>query len=208
MSITEAPKPSPCYSERLDRALALAADAFRYTRRKGTSIPYLTHLLQVAVTVGEQGGDEDQMIAALLHDYLEDIDGASPEDIAESFGPEVAEMVGALSDHVGSGVKRPWELRKVAYLGRLAGEPPRVKLVSAADKLHNARSIRRDLRLVGAQVWDRFSSSPSQNVWYYSELVRALGEGWSHPLLNELEGEVEALCREIERSEATPAREG
>ncbi len=189
---------SPCYTERLDRALALAAGAFRCKLRKGTDIPYLTHLLQVMVTTGEHGGGEDEMIAAVLHDYLEDIEGASAGDLAEAFGSRVAAMVVALSDHTGAGPKRPWEARKRDYLSRLASEPPEVKLVSAADKLHNARSIRRDLALEGARLWGRFTSTPAQNVWYYRELVRALGTGWTHPLHDELKLEVEALCQEID----------
>lgn len=182
----------PRYSKRLDRALALAADAFREKVRKGSGIPYLTHLLQVMVTVGEHGGTEDQMIAAVLHDYLEDIKGASVDELRREFGDEVAAIVVALSDAT-TYPKPPWEERKQRYVAQVASEPPEVKLVSAADKLHNARSIRRDLATVGDAVWDRFTATREQTLWYYREMVAALSTGWDHPLLEELRREVDAL---------------
>jgi (p)ppGpp synthase/HD superfamily hydrolase len=173
------------YTERLDRALAFAAQAFRTRARKGSSIPYLTHLLQVMVTVAEHGGDEDQMIAALLHDYLEDIPGARREDVAALFGGDVATLVVKLSDSTGQ--PRPaWEGRKRRYLAGLRGEGPRIKLISAADKLHNARSIARDHALLGDDVWARFTASRAQTLWYYRAALDALGDGWAHPLLEEL----------------------
>jgi (p)ppGpp synthase/HD superfamily hydrolase len=185
----------PCYSERLDRALALATRAFRDVRRKGTGIPYLSHLLQVMVTVAEHGGDEDQLIAAVLHDYLEDIEGASAAELAAEFGERVAGLVAGLSD-TAVRPKPPWLERKQAYLVHLRGSPADLKLISAADKLHNARSIRRDLRVVGAEVWDRFSGTREQTLWYYRELVSALGDGWESALLAELRVEVAALQAE------------
>lgn len=183
----------PCYSPRLDRALAHVAETFRYQVRKGSDIPYLTHLLQVMVTVGEHGGTEEQMIAGLLHDSLEDIEGASVEQVEARFGAPVAEMVLALSDSTSPVSKAPWKERKQAYLDRLAGEPAAIKLVCAADKLHNARSIVRDLGLVGDAVWDRFSATCEETLWYYRTLVTALRTGWSHPLLDEVERAVDEL---------------
>ena len=183
---------APCYTERLDQALALAAEAFRHKRRKSTEIPYLAHLLQVMVTVAEHGGDEDQLIAAVLHDYLEDIEGSSAEDLAGRFGPRVAGMVAALSD-TAVRPKPPWGPRKLQYLAHLRAAPAEVKLISAADKLHNARSIHRDLHAVGTDVFDRFSASRARTLWYYREVVRSLASGWSHPLVDELEGVVHAV---------------
>lgn len=183
---------TPCYTERVDRALALATRAFRNIRRKGTDIPYLSHLLQVMVTVAEHGGDEDQLIAAVLHDYLEDIDGASADQVAAEFGERVARLVVGLSDAVAR-PKPPWRERKQRYLEHLRGSPAELKLISAADKLHNARSIRRDLARVGDAVWDRFSASRDETLWYYRELVGALGAGWATALLDELAAEVDAL---------------
>ena len=181
-----------CYSDRLDRAVALVTRAFRNKRRKGTQIPYLSHLFQVMVYVAENGGDEDQLIAALLHDYLEDIDTATVDEVREHFGERVAEMVAGLSDSTTT-PKPPWKERKTAYLAALASKSPAIKLVSCADKLHNARSIHRDFRNVGDALWDRFTADRDQTLWYYRGVVRALGTGWSHPLLDELRAEVRAL---------------
>jgi (p)ppGpp synthase/HD superfamily hydrolase len=182
----------PQYSERLDQALGLAAEAFRTHVRKGSGVPYLAHLLAVASSVADHGGDEEQIIAALLHDYLEDVDGASRDMLEARFGERVAELVLGLSDST-THPKPPWEERKQTYLARLAGESADLKLISAADKLHNATAILRDHRAVGEVVWDRFSASREQTLWYYREVVVALGQGWSHPLLDELSVVVERM---------------
>ncbi len=182
----------PCYSDRLDRAVVLVTRAFRSKRRKGTQIPYLSHLFQVMVYVAENGGDEDQLIAALLHDYLEDIDSATADEVRQLFGERIAEIVVALSDSTTT-PKPPWPERKTAYLAALATKSPEIKLVSCADKLHNARSIHRDFRNVGDALWDRFQADRDQTLWYYRCVVRALGTGWSHPLLDELRAEVQDL---------------
>ena len=183
------------YTKRLDEAIALATDAFRNVVRKGSGVPYLTHLLQVMVFVAEYGGDEDQMIAAVLHDYLEDIHGAEASDLEARFGPRVRRMVVALSDAT-SQPKPPWEERKRAYIASLREEPAEVKLISVADKLHNALSIRRDFARIGVAIFDRFSASQGQTLWYYESVVVALSDGWSHPLLDELVREVDALLEE------------
>jgi GTP pyrophosphokinase len=183
---------SPQYSERLDAALGFVAEAFRSHVRKGSGVPYLSHLLAVSALVSEHGGDEDQTIAALCHDYLEDVPGATRGELASRFGERVARFVEALSDSVGQ-PKPMWEERKRTYLAKLAVESPELKLISAADKLHNATSILRDYRVQGEGVWDRFTATREQTLWYYRELVVALGTGWTHPLLDELERVVEEL---------------
>jgi len=185
--------PQPAYSERVEDALVLAARAFRTRRRKGSEIPYLAHLLQVMVTVAEHGADEDQLIAAVLHDYLEDIPDASVEELSESFGERVASLVCRLSDSLRARNKAPWEQRKRQYLRNLASEPAELKLISAADKLHNAQSILRDHALLGEGIWDRFSATREQTLWYYRCVLRALGQAWQHPLLEELEQVVRTL---------------
>ncbi|MFK7999852.1 MAG: HD domain-containing protein [Polyangiales bacterium] len=183
---------SPQYSPRLDQAIALATDAFRPVIRKGSGVPYLTHLLQVLVTVGEHHGDEDQMIAAVLHDYLEDIESGSGEKLETKFGPRVRRLVEALSDTTVL-PKPPWKERKVEYLAHLKEAPADVKLISAADKLHNARSILRDHRTVGEEIWERFSAPKEGTLWYYASVVTSLSTGWSHPLLEELRRSVDEL---------------
>ncbi|MFT5354653.1 MAG: (p)ppGpp synthase/HD superfamily hydrolase [Polyangiales bacterium] len=183
---------SPQYSPRLDEAIALATDAFRPVIRKGSGVPYLTHLLQVLVTVGEHFGDEDQMIAAVLHDYLEDIESGTGEELESKFGPRVRRLVEALSDTTVL-PKPPWKERKVEYLAHLQEAPAEVKLISAADKLHNALSILRDHRAVGEAIWDRFTAPKEETLWYYASVVTSLSADWQHPLLDELRGNVEAL---------------
>ena len=181
-----------CHSQRLDDAIAFALDAFRHTVRKGTRVPYMTHLLSVMCVVGEYGGDEDQMIAAVLHDWLEDIEGADEALLTERWGPRVALLVRGLTDAT-TRPKPPWKARKLDYLAHLRGAPHELKLVSAADKLHNCQCIRRDLGLVGAAVWSRFSAGRDETLWYYDAVTDALGDGWSHPLHARLVAEVGLL---------------
>lgn len=189
--------PSPCYGRALDEALGFVADAFRYKTRKGTGTPYLTHLLAVMALVGEFGGSEEQMIAALLHDTLEDIDGMTRDDISRRFGGIVADMVEALSDTV-EHPKPDWKTRKTRYLDRLAEEGPWVKLVSAADKLHNLHCLLRDLEREGEQVWKRFNAGRADQVWYYQRVVESLGHDWNDPLLEELKAATARLVEAVE----------
>jgi (p)ppGpp synthase/HD superfamily hydrolase len=184
----------PLYSERLDDALAFVADAFRHRERKGSGVPYLTHLLQVMVLVGEHHGDEEQMVAALLHDYLEDVPGASEEVLRLRFGDRVVSIVLALSDSTVQ-PKPPWLERKRVFIERAARMSPDVKLVCAADKLHNARSILIDHELIGEEVFDRFTASKEQTLWYYDSVHRALATSWDHRLLRELGDAVQGLLR-------------
>ncbi len=180
------------YSERVDEALVLVASAFRTHRRKGSGVPYLSHLLAVSALVSEHGGSEDQMIAALLHDYLEDVEGSSAEEIERRFGARVRSWVEALSDTTVR-PKPPWEERKQRYIAALRAESTELRLISAADKLHNATALVRDYRVIGEALWDRFTASRAQTLWYYREVLSALGTGWSHPLLEELREMVEEL---------------
>jgi (p)ppGpp synthase/HD superfamily hydrolase len=184
--------PGPCYSERLDEALRFAAEQFRFRVRKGSGVPYVTHLLQVCCTVGEYGGDEEQMVAAVLHDYLEDVHGAHTDVLVARFGERVARLVMALSDST-THPKPSWSERKERYVERLRTEPAELKLISAADKLHNAQCIVRDQVQVGDQVFERFSADKAQTLWYYRAVVAALSDGWDHVLLNELDALVDRM---------------
>lgn len=184
--------PGPCYSERLDEALRFAAEQFRFRVRKGSGVPYVTHLLQVCCTVGEFGGDEDQMIAAALHDYLEDIEGAKRELLVARFGERVARLVVGLSDST-THPRPSWAERKERYIERLRREPPELKLISAADKLHNAQSILRDQVQMGDEVFERFSAEKAQTLWYYRAVVDALADGWDHVLVTELDALVDRM---------------
>ena len=182
----------PLYSSRLDEAVVFALDQFRTRVRKGTNVPYMTHLLSVMTLVGEYGGDEEQMIAAVLHDYLEDIPGAKAEYLVERFGEKVTAYVLALSDSTGH-PKPPWRTRKEQYLSHLSGESPELKLISCADKLHNCGSIRRDHQEMGDVIFSRFTGGKEGTLWYYRAVTAALGENWHHPLLTRLREEVEQL---------------
>ena len=183
------------YSPRLDEALRFAAAEFRQKVRKGSGVPYLTHLLSVAALVGEGGGDEDQIIAAVLHDWLEDIPSANAERLTEMFGERVCRIVQACSDCEGE-PKPPWRQRKESYIAHLRDADADIKLVSCADKLHNCRSTVTDLRLHGVRVFERFNAKQAGTLWYYQALIPALAsQGWEHFLLDHLRVEVAELVR-------------
>lgn len=185
----------PAYSERLDEAVNLALAAFRPIWRKGSRTPYITHLFSVMALVGEYGGDEDQMIAAVLHDVLEDIPGTTRGHLELRFGQRVADMVVDLSDSIGK-PRPPWKERKLAYLATLKDKPADLKLVSTADKLHNCRTLTMDHRRLGDPLFERFSGRKDGTLWYYREVVAALGHGWQHAILDRLRDEV-ALLHEL-----------
>ena len=187
------------YTDRLLDAMAVAAQIHGGQIRKGTTIPYLSHLLGACSIALEYGATEHEAIAALLHDAIED---GRPTDAARatvwSFGDEVGRIVEGCTD-ADAHPKPPWRERKEAYVARLAGEDHSVLLVSASDKLHNARSIVRDLRGIGEAVWDRFSVSKDDTLWYYRSLVTAYGRNGAHTpaLVDELErtvAEMESLA--------------
>lgn len=184
-------------SRNFDDAFHFAAEVHRQQTRKGTEIPYLTHLMAVSALVGEHGGDEDQMIAGLLHDTMED-QGITRQQIEQRFDRRVADIVEACTDSTEQ-PKPPWRERKARYIEHLRTATPDIKLVSAADKLHNARSILSDLRVHGPALWSRFTVGSAEGVlWYFRGLLEAFRQGWSHPLVDELErtiGQIEQLHR-------------
>jgi GTP pyrophosphokinase len=179
------------YGPRFESALSFASALHFGQRRKSDGAPYITHPLAVAAIVGEYGGDEDQAIAALLHDVLEDC-GLSGERLAASYGARVASIVEACTDTTET-PKPPWRARKLAHIERVRVVAAEAKLVIAADKLHNAECILRDLRRpsVGQAVWDRFTADRDGVRWYYRAMAEALAEGWQHELLGELD---RAVC--------------
>lgn len=155
-------------------ALSLAARAHEGQRRKGTPIPYITHPVAVAGLVAQYGGDEDQQIAALLHDVLEDGGPQFAADIKTQFGERVLAIVQGCTDGTpdASGQKAPWAQRKQEYLRHLADAPDDTLLVSACDKLSNARAILDDLITVGPVVFERFTAKKDGTLWYYAELAK------------------------------------
>lgn len=185
------------YGERFLVALRVAAQLHAAQTRKGTSIPYVSHLLGTCAIALEHGADEDEAIAALLHDSIEDVE---PTDQVRAtvawFGPRVLAIVEGCTD-ADDHPKPPWRERKEAYLRHLASADASTALVSAADKLHNARTIAADLRAVGDAVWTRFNVSRSETLWYYRALVDAYRANGQAPaaLVDELDRAVQELAR-------------
>lgn len=166
------------YTPRLIQAFQFAAHEHRYQLRKGTKIPYISHLMSVSALVMENGGDEDQAIAGLLHDVIEDADPPSSvpqirKAILELFGPRVLSLVEGCTDgEAGAdGEKSPWRERKETYLEHLQYKPEELLLVSCCDKLHNARAILTDLTTYGNVLFDRFTGRQAGTLWYYRTLV-------------------------------------
>jgi (p)ppGpp synthase/HD superfamily hydrolase len=173
-------------TERFDAAFKFASDLHRTQTRKSTEIPYVSHLMAVSGLVLENGGTEDEAIAGLLHDAVEDQGGpATLELIREQFGDVVAELVMALSD-TDETPKPPWRTRKEQYLRHLEDAPPAVLRVSAADKLHNARSILRDYAVMGEDLWNRFSAPSGDQIWYYRSLADVFRRRLGGPLASDL----------------------
>ena len=180
--------------ERFSRAIARATEWHSDQKRKGTETPYLSHLLGVASLILEDGGDEDQAVAALLHDGPED-QGGQPilDEIQRRFGDEVAVLVDGLTDTL-KFPKPKWRPRKSAYLERLEHEPISVLRVSLADKLHNLRSVAVDHAAVGITLWDRFNAGRKHQAWYYRGLLsvfeRRLPDSRNLPEFRRLVGDV------------------
>ena len=152
------------------RAFVFAAEKHKRQTRKASSIPYIGHLMGVASLVLEAGGDENLAIAALLHDVVEDCGGAPMlKQVGRRFGPRVAKVVDGCTDAY-SEPKPPWRERKEKYIARLRHEDKDTRLVSAADKLNNVRSIISDYRAVGESVWSRFKGGREGTLWYYRTL--------------------------------------
>jgi (p)ppGpp synthase/HD superfamily hydrolase len=184
-------------SARFDEALAYAHEAHRDQLRKGTEIPYISHLMAVAGLVLENGGDEETAIAALLHDVIEDGGGdAARQEIRRRFGQRVVAIVDECTDAEVI-PKPPWRERKEKYIAHLRHASPQARLVSAADKLHNARAILADYRVVGEALWQRFNASREETLWYYHSLVAVFKEGGAAPVVDELERVVNELTRLI-----------
>jgi (p)ppGpp synthase/HD superfamily hydrolase len=184
-------------TDRFQSALRYAFQLHKDQIRKSKGIPYFAHLMSVAAWVLDAGGDEDEAIAALLHDAVEDQGGRSRLiEIQELFGERVADIVDGCTDAYQI-PKPPWRDRKEAYLQHLEKASPSVILVSLADKVHNARSLYHDLRREGSVVWDRFKGGKEGTLWYYRHLVEAfLPYDDQYPaLVHELNHLVEKIIR-------------
>ena len=198
-------------TDRFDRALLYATHVHGGQRRKGRSIPYVSHLLAVAATVLEYGGDEDLAIAALLHDSVEDQGGeARLDDVRNRFGERVAKVVKACSDSLANtakGEQKPdWQTRKEAYIAHLDTSDEDVLRVSLADKVHNARAILRDLRKpeIGKDIWNRFSQPREKTLWYYGSLAKTFRKKLPGQLADELREIVKALGDGVAADQVSP----
>lgn len=187
-------------SNRFTDALTFAIQLHANQTRKGTQIPYISHLMAVCSLVLEHGATEDEAIAALLHDAVEDQGGAATrEEIRRRFGEAVAAIVDGCTD-ADTTPKPPWRERKQAYLAHLPTASASVRLVSVCDKLHNARSILKDYRVFGDALWERFQGGKEGTLWYYQSLVDTFREIGTTPLVDELERVVSELEHLVEQN--------
>lgn len=182
-------------SDRYQAALSLAYQLHQGQYRKGSKTPYLAHLLSVSALVMEHGGDEDQAIAGLLHDAVED-QGGRPilESISRQFGERVASIVDGCTDAYAQ-PKPPWKGRKLAYLDKLRSADDSVLLVSLADKVHNAGSILIDLKNGDPSVWDKFNGGKDGTLWYYQSLVEIFDKSSFTILKRELHKLVDEITK-------------
>ena len=196
--------PDPVLDQRFLEALAYATKLHAQQARKGTRVPYVAHLLGVASIVLAEGGDEDMAIAALLHDAVED-QGGKPtlREIERRFGVRVAKLVDACTD-ADSVPKPPWKDRKTRYIEAVRHEPADARLISAADKLHNARDILADYRQHGEEVWKRFRGGREGTLWYYRSLVDAFRAAGGNRLVDELDRVVSELESLVARNDHGP----
>lgn len=189
-------------SERLHEAMEYAIYLHGRDARKCSAVPYLAHLFSVCALVQGDGGSEDEAIAALLHDALEDKPGmTSAEEVARRFGETVRDLLLACSDSLRESqnqAKAPWRQRKQEYLAKIRRTPPSMLRVSVADKVDNARSILADHRRMGDEVWRRFNAGKDQQLWYFRCLVQAYHDagvrGWLVDELGRLATEIEAAA--------------
>lgn len=193
----------PLLTARFQQAFMFASNLHATQFRKGSPTPYIAHLMSVAALVLEDGGTEDEAIAALLHDSIEDHprDGNTAEEIRTLFGDKVLRIVLGCTD-AEEHPKPPWRKRKIAYLKHLATAPADVRRVAAADKLHNARAVLHDYRHLGERLWRRFTAGKKDQLWYYDQLVKVLkGQGRRGPLVRELARVVRELEEAVEEGE-------
>lgn len=200
-------------TDQFERAMSWAIELHGSTPRKGTDIPYVSHLLGVASLVLEDGGTEDDAIAGLLHDAIEDCDVTEP-DFEKVLGPErgarVFAVVAACSDGIGNPEaprdESTWRERKARYLVHLVdpGVTDEVLRVSVADKLHNARAILADVRAHGPGVWDKFNAGVTDQLWYYRSLTDIFLRRYPRPITHELANVVGEIAQIANRQDTGP----
>lgn len=182
-------------TDKFESALVYATRLHANQTRKISGVPYISHLLSVAALVIEAGGTEEQAIAALLHDSIED-QGGKPtrEEIRQQFGETVVAIIDGCTEW-DTPPKPPWQERKTRYLDKLRHASPSVRLVSLADKLHNARSLLADWRQHGDVIWTEFSSGKDKTLWFYQSLVKVYQQTDTDWMTQELQQVVSQLCQ-------------
>ena len=186
-------QPSIQLGDRLSQAFAYATQLHASQVRKGTTIPYISHLMSVSALVLEAGGDEDEAIAALLHDAVEDQGGLETlAEIRQLFGEHVAEWVAACSDTMVQ-PKPPWYERKEAYLQGLRSASEAVLRIAIADKLHNTRCTLMDIQQQGNSVWERFKTGREGTLWFYRQFLERCPHTVAPAMLDALEAVVQQL---------------
>jgi (p)ppGpp synthase/HD superfamily hydrolase len=184
----------------IDQAIEFAARAHKGQKRKGTKTPYISHPYGVAMILQQAGCEEEVVMAGILHDTLEDTE-TTEEDLLTLFGPVVLEIVKGCSEPDKGAT---WEERKQHTLDYLKNAPLAIRQVACADKLHNIRSIKRDLNKSGEEVWTRFKRGRESQQWYYNGLVESLGYRERFALLDQLQDDVEAIFGQLEVDAARP----
>jgi (p)ppGpp synthase/HD superfamily hydrolase len=186
---------------RYNEALEYAAWLHKTQIRKGTEIPYIAHPVAVSITALQYGATEDEAIAGLLHDAIEDQnqEGLTQVEILEKFGANVLAIVEGCTDATQT-PKPPWRQRKERYIESLAHKSNSIRLVSACDKLHNAQAILKDYQAIGDDLWQRFTGGKVGTLWYYRALVDAFKAAGDLPMLS-------ALDQVVTELEATTANE-
>lgn len=203
------------YGKKYRQALEHTAKLHDRQFRKGTKVPYLSHLLHVSALVWEHGGTETQAIAALLHDSVED-QGGRPllREIGKRYGKDVARIVEECSDSILDSKKdrevqkAPWLDRKLAHLDHLAAAHDDTMLVALADKTHNTEAMLADAETHGGELWDRFNAGPEESIWYQHRMSVIVTDrlGADHPLVRRHSRALDALARQagVHRDGARP----
>ena len=185
-------------SPRFTDALTYTAELHQQQERKVSGVPYVAHLLRVAGIVLEYGGTEDEAIAALLHDAVEDQGGVPVlDEIRRRYGDAVADVVWSCSD-AHAKPKPPWQERKEAHVTHVRAAGHSVRLVVAADKLDNARSLLREYLIRGESLWDFFHGRRDGTLWYYEAMLAALKDAGTSPLVEELSGTLAEIKRRMD----------
>ncbi len=188
--------PEPLLGDRFEAALVMTYRLHRSQVRKGSPVPYVAHLLSVAALVLEDGGDEDEAIAALLHDAVEDQGGSVIRELVRvTFGDRVCEIIDGCTESMVQ-PKPPWKERKLLHLEKVVTASVSVRRVTMADKLHNVRSLLADYERFGEELWARFGGGKVGTIWYYQEMVKRLQVGESVGMmrsLSEAVGRLEGL---------------